>query len=187
MNFKDFLLDRFMSHLMRWHCKPVTHRDSVAEHHGTTALIAYSLAFELKRLYGYKRLDPARVAVKALVHDAPERITGDTPGSAKRLFKDARRIFARWEKRALPMIFEGAPPELAEHLREYVLSGTNYKLLEGQIVRYADDLSALAVVEDEVKLGNTLVGSTVDMLLERAAGYHWTWLKKLRRVYPELP
>ncbi|KKK91892.1 hypothetical protein LCGC14_2708360, partial [marine sediment metagenome] len=128
-DFRSFLLDRTLSHLMRWHAKPVQHRDSVAEHHGTTAFIAYCLVFELKRLYGYKRLNPERVMIKSLVHDAPEQVTGDTPGSAKRLFKDARRAFARWEKLALPMIFVGAPSELADHLRENVTAGSDYSQL----------------------------------------------------------
>ncbi|KKL05906.1 hypothetical protein LCGC14_2601330 [marine sediment metagenome] len=186
-NFRSFLLDHFLSHLIRWHAKPVMLRDTLAEHHGTTATIAYCVAFELVRACGYKRLAPERVAIKALFHDAPERVTGDTPGSAKRLFKDARRSFARWEKRALPMIFEGAPEELAEHLRKSVLVANDYTRLEGQIVRYADDLSALAVVEDEVRRGNTHVINTVASLRERCETYPWRWLKKLRHVYPELP
>lgn len=159
-----------------------------AEHHSQTSRIAYALAW-LVRYHGirHRGVHPEEIAVAAGIHDEPEVMTGDLPATLKNLFADVRRTTTRWERRALPHLFEGAPAALAEHLRGLVIHANDYSKFTGQVVRYADDLSALAFAEVEVKMGNGAMIPTRDNILSVAASREWTWLHKLRRIYRELP
>ena len=87
----------------------------------------------------------------------------------------------------MPFLFEGAPAPLAEHLREVVVDANDYSRFTGQVVRYADDLSALAFAESEVRLGNTDMIPTVANVRAVAGSRTWTSHRKLCRIYPELP
>ena len=189
MNMLGFLLDRSAMLVKRWASPPAKiQQENDAEHHAQTSRIAYSLAW-LVRHHGirHRGVDPAAIAVAAGVHDEPEIMTSDLPATLKNLFSDVRRTTTRWERRALPFLFEGAPAPLAEHLREVVVHANDYSKFTGQIVRYADDPSALAFAEAEVRLGNTDMPTTRDNILAVAGSREWTWLRKLRRFYPELP
>ena len=184
MNMLGFLLDRSAMLVKRWASPPAKiQQENDAEHHAQTSRIAYSLAW-LVRHHGIRHRG---VAVAAGVHDEPEIMTSDLPATLKNLFSDVRRTTTRWERRALPFLFEGAPAPLAEHLREVVVHANDYSKFPGQIIRYADDLSALAFAEAEVRLGNTDMPTTRDNILAVAGSREWTWLRKLRRFYPELP
>lgn len=175
--------------VQRWAFPPAKiQAENDAEHHAQTSRIAYSLAW-LVRHHGirHRGVHPEEVAVAAGIHDEPEIMTSDLPATLKNLFKDVRQTTTRWERRALPFLFEGAPAPLAEHLREVVIHANDYSKFTGQVVRYADDLSALAFAEQEVKMGNTEMISTVENIHRTCASRQWTWLHKLRRIYRELP
>lgn len=189
MNVLDFFLDRSAMLVQRWAFPPskiATEND--AEHHAQTARVSYALAW-LVRHHGirHRGVDPDAIAVAAGVHDEPEVQTSDLPATLKNLFKDVRKTTTRWERRALPFLFQGAPEPLAEHLRELVIEANDYSKFKGQVIRYADDLSALAFAEQEVKMGNTEMISTVENIHRTCASRQWTWLRRLRRIYEELP
>ncbi len=140
-----FFLDRGPALVRRWQFPPQKIGvESDGEHHAATSRIAYSIAWLLRHHGIRKRIDPDAISTAAGLHDEPELITGDLPSPMKRLFKNARRTVGRWERRALPHLFQGAPEPLAAHLRELVLEANDYGTLTGQITRYADDLQALS-------------------------------------------
>ncbi|KKL11373.1 hypothetical protein LCGC14_2546470 [marine sediment metagenome] len=182
---RSLLLDRGATNVSRWHCCPTLIAESDATHHSNTARIAYAVAWELRRL-GIRKINPAEVASLANVHDEGETIVGDMPATVKHLFKNARRAQQRYESRAVPMLFEDAPGELRYHLQSMVRRANNYSTLEGQVVRYADSMDALAYAEQEVVLGNKLMEETRQRCERVCAGYNWRWLKRLKEEYPDL-
>ena len=183
---RALLMGRGAANVTRWHCCPTLVAESDATHHSNTARIAYAVAYELRRL-GIRKVDPAEAASLANVHDEGETIVGDMPATVKHLFKNARRAQQRYESRAVPMLFEDAPGELRRHLQSMVRRANNYSTLEGQIVRYADSMDALAYAEQEVALGNTLMEETRQRCERTCAGYNWRWLKRLKEEHSDLP
>ncbi len=183
---RNLLMDRGATNVSRWHCRPTLTTESDATHHSNTARIAYAVAYELRRL-GIRKIDPAEVATLANVHDEGETLVGDMPSVVKHLFKNARRAQQRYESRAVPMLFKDAPSELKRHLQSMVKRANNYSTLEGQVVRYADSVDALAFATQEVALGNTLMEETAQRCEHVCAGYSWRWLKRLKEEYLDLP
>lgn len=186
MSVLKFLLDRSMVHIKRWGFSPAKIQDEDdSQHHAAVSRIAYCLSW-LLRFHGIrKRIDPAAIAMAGAYHDEGEAVTGDFPATLKNVYKDVRKVTARWETRALPFLFSGAPPELADHLRGLVTKANFYGGITGQIVRYADDLSALSFALSEIELGNTGMISTRDNILAVCASRQWRWLRRLRKQYPE--
>lgn len=156
-------------------------------HAGEVARLAYFIAWELKRLKIRQHVDPGAVAALGLLHDEAETITGDAPGSVKRLWKDADRSLKRLERRATHYLFEDAPEDLRAHLRGLVMKAGDYTSLASQVCRYADDVAALSYALHQVRGGNFHMAPTAQAIAEVCAARPWRWLHRLRKEYPELP
>ena len=192
---RQLLLDRRGAYVLRWHHRPTVWKESLAEHHSFVARTAYILAWLVIRhkIWGsnvatMKHIGtPSEIAVKALFHDEQETLTGDVPGSAKVMFAGAREAIDSWEAQAIPMLFPDAPQELRTILQNRVLVANDHHDVDGQIIKYADDLSALAYLEDQVHMGNRAVEDVRDSVLGVIARRDWYWLQELRKLYPDLP
>ncbi|MGZ3706296.1 MAG: 5'-deoxynucleotidase, partial [Bdellovibrionota bacterium] len=60
----------------RWSLMRCTQRENVQEHSLQVAIIAHALALVKNKHFG-GRLNPEKVAVQAIFHDATEVLTGD--------------------------------------------------------------------------------------------------------------
>ena len=67
-----------MKFIRRWGLMRSTYPENVQEHSLRVAQVAHALALIRNRIYG-GQVDPERVAVLAIYHDAGEVLTGDLP------------------------------------------------------------------------------------------------------------
>jgi len=68
--------------VQRWGLMRAAEPENVAEHSHQVAVVAHALAV-IGNLYHNRNVDPARVALAALFHDASEFPTGDLPTPVK--------------------------------------------------------------------------------------------------------
>ncbi len=130
-----------MQHLRRWHMVRVRREQTLAEHSGTVAM----LAFKLARLWqpGLGWVEHAILLDRALAHDAHEVEYGDMPGIVKRVLPDYDEKSAAefWKKRGMKSLdvhSDFALLEQAVKLADkfegylfYVLEGEDPRLREG--------------------------------------------------------
>ena len=77
-----FALISRMKYIDRWALMRNTETENIQEHSHQVAVLAHALAVIANQRFG-AQLDPGRVAVAALYHDATEIITGDMPTPIK--------------------------------------------------------------------------------------------------------
>ena len=139
-----------MKYIDRWALMKNLRKESLAEHTLETAFIAHALAvIENRRFNG--NVDPEKVALAALFHDAPEIITGDLPTPIKYYNDDMKRAYGEIESAAAERMLGLLPDDMRgdfekafnpedEHVRK--------------IVKAADKISALIKCRDEIALKN---------------------------------
>ena len=71
-----------MKYINRWGLMANTRSETICEHSLEVALVAHALATIGNKKFG-KSYDPQRAALLAVLHDAPEIITGDMPTPVK--------------------------------------------------------------------------------------------------------
>lgn len=140
-------------YIYRWALMRNTERESLAEHSGEVAEIAYALA-----VIGNKRLNKnyncERAAVLALYHDTPEIITGDMPTPIKYNNDEIKREFRKVEKQACESIIKMLPDDMKEDYSPLFFKEENDIEL-WKLVKAADKISALIKCIEERKAGNT--------------------------------
>lgn len=178
------LLDRTPTYTARWHNKPTRTPDNLAEHH---YYVAYtSLIFARLAQMAGREISNGDVVITALIHDHAERVTGDVPGSLKRMHPEARKQVEDWERFVIPMLWKGMPTEIAAELREYILQYSTgveaeeedcrRKLDEHSIVKFADLFDVYSFLYDEVKVHHN------DALLDIYAGTAQELLNAWKRL-----
>ena len=123
-----FALISRMKYIDRWALMRNTETENIQEHSHQVAVLAHALAVIANQRFG-AQLDPGRVAVAALYHDATEIITGDMPTPIKYYNSTLRDSYK-------------------PHLRESDPEIHAY-------VKAADKLSAYLKCVEEVKAGNS--------------------------------
>lgn len=140
---------RRLSHIRRYSSLPVIRPENVAEHSFYCALIAYTLAHDLK--YRRYQVDPDLAMRKAMLHDLEESMTGDILRSFKyssaRLREEIEEAgFVNMGELALDFGAAASPV-----LRGW---GSSKDGLEGDVVAFADLLCVVAYVREEFIAGN---------------------------------
>ena len=137
-----------LTHTYRYSAQPVIHRENVAEHSFWTALIGVAICMDLE----IKFLAP-QVAIKALLHDVEESMTGDLVREIKYFDEEIRNVIGRVEKEFVKRLFDpmGAAGENLQQIWENSKDDT----FAGHIVALADLLCVIAYCDREMKLGNT--------------------------------
>jgi len=105
----DELVDRGVTHVMRWHHRPVTQHESVAEHQWHVAWTAYLIAVAVKDQVVF--IDPGTAMLIGLLHDQHEIETGDLPNPSK-YAPGVEVAWRAFEDRARDRLFGGVPPGL---------------------------------------------------------------------------
>ena len=139
---------RRASHVWRYSAQPMIQRENVAEHSFWTALISVTIAYEI----GHEYL-AGEVALRSILHDIEETMTGDLVRSMKYFDQDTRDAIAKVEKVFALMLFDklGGSGTIMSQIWE----GAKDDSLAGQIVALADLLCVLAYCAQEIDFGNS--------------------------------
>ena len=141
-----------MKFITRWSLMRNTWRENLQEHSLQVAMVAHILAVIRNRLYDGD-LDPERVALLALYHDAGEVIVGDLPSPIKYFNPTIRQAYGEIEetarKRLLDMLPEELRPDFAP-LFEAIEEDVEHE----KVVSIADKLCAYIKCLEERRAGN---------------------------------
>jgi 5'-deoxynucleotidase len=141
-----------MKFIRRWGLMHTTYPENIQEHSLRVALIAHALAVIRNRCYG-GMVDPARAALLALYHDAPEVLTGDLPAPVKHFDPEIQAAYRQIESAAARRLLEMVPPVLESEYRALLLPAAGDEPLRA-LVRAADKLCAYVKCLEEVAAGN---------------------------------
>ena len=157
-----------MRFIQRWALMRNTAPENVQEHSHQVAVLAHALAVIQNQYFGGS-VDPGRVAVAALYHDASEILTGDLPTPIKYYNPDIRDAYREVEQfsahKLLHMLPEALRPSFAPLLREGYDPGLR------TLVKAADKLSAHIKCVEELKAGNAEFKQAAEQTLEALQGY----------------
>ena len=141
-----------MKYINRWGLMRSTRPENISEHSLDTAVIAHALALLRNQRFG-GHVDPSRVALLALFHDAAEIITGDMPTPVKyhspALREAYREVEAAAQDRLLAMLPEDLRPAY-----EPLLCPDETEAPLWRLVKAADKISALIKCMEEKNMGN---------------------------------
>lgn len=102
-----------MRYIARWALMRNTRTENVEEHSYEVSVLAHALAVIGQEVF-HKDVNPDRVAVTALFHDAPEIITGDLPTPIKYFNPAIKSAYDQVEAVAQDKLLGMLPPELTE-------------------------------------------------------------------------
>ena len=142
-----------MKYINRWGLMRNTRSENICEHSLEVALVAHALATIGNKKFG-KSYDPQRAALLAVLHDAPEIITGDMPTPVKYHSEEIRKAYGEVEDMAVEHLVSMLPPELRDEYREIMtMSGQADQALK-PLVKAADKISAVIKCVEERRSGN---------------------------------
>jgi 5'-deoxynucleotidase len=140
-----------MRYISRWGLMRSTVPENIQEHSLDVAIIAHALAMIRNTYYG-GNLDPSRVAMYGIFHDASEIFTGDMPTPVKHFNPNFKRSFHQLEERARRKLLAMLPPELAAEYEPLFFFDDQEEYV--RLVKAADRIAALAKCIEEGKSGN---------------------------------
>ena len=150
MNHNFFAYIFRMRHIARWALMRITRTENVEEHSYEAAVLAHALAVIGRDVF-HKGLDPDKIAVAALFHDAPEIITGDMPTPIKYYNPSLKDAYQQVEAAAQDKLLSMLPPELTPAYEPLVRESDPGVR---RYVKAADKLSAYIKCVEELKAGN---------------------------------
>ena len=139
-----------MRYIARWGLMRNTQPENIQEHSHQVAVLAHALAVIQNQYFGGS-VDPGRVAVAALYHDASEILTGDLPTPIKYDNPDIQSAYQQVEAVAVGKLLSMLPEELRPAYEEALtIPDPEVRAL----VKAADKLSAYIKCVEELKAGN---------------------------------
>ena len=144
-----------MRFIKRWGLMHNTYPENVQEHSLRVAQIAHALAVIKNRLFNGE-VDPNRVAVLALYHDASEVLIGDLPSPIKYFNPEIHKAYKEVEKSASKKLVAMVPEELADDYRSVLFPDASDGEEEAHrdLVKAADKLCAYVKCLEETAAGN---------------------------------
>ena len=139
-----------MRFIQRWALMRNTAPENVQEHSHQAAVLAHALAVIRNEKFG-GRVDPGKVAVAALYHDASEILTGDMPTPVKYDNPAIQEAYRQVEAVANGKLVSMLPEELRDVYGEIL---DEYDPETRRLVKAADKLSAYIKCVEELKAGN---------------------------------
>lgn len=154
--------------ISRWPLMRNVRTENVSEHSLQVAFVAHALAIIKNRKFN-GNVNPERVALLAMYHDASEVLTGDMPTPIKYYNPQIAHEYKKIEKVAQQKLIEMLPPELQNDFRS-LLDEHYYTEDEKLVVKQADALCAylkcleeLSAGNNEFKLAKARLEKTLDM------------------------
>ena len=153
-------------YMRRWSMMRNVTEETLSEHSMECAVLAHALAM-IGNTYLGKQYDPARAAVVALNHDAPEVYTSDLPTPVKYFDEDMRKTYAKVEEYAVQTLVGKLPEKLQQAYQNLLIpEDENVE----KLVKTADKLCAYIKCLQELKSGNlefkAAAQSTYNKLME---------------------
>lgn len=147
-----------MRYINRWGLMRNTQSENITEHSLEVAIIAHALA-EIRQAHhaaGRILVDPARVALLAIFHDASEILTGDLPTPVKYYNPAIQEAYKKVEATASEQLLKLVPDSLQDAYRDLLLPDRRDPATDEamRLVKAADRISALIKCIDEEKAGN---------------------------------
>jgi 5'-deoxynucleotidase len=139
-----------MKFIRRWGLMHNTYSENVQEHSLRVAQIAHALALIRNRRY-QGSVNPERVVVLALYHDASEVLTGDLPSPIKYFNPGIEQAYHDIEASAAEKLVGMVPDELADAYRDVLMPEADDHV---RIVKAADKLCAYIKCLEETAAGN---------------------------------
>lgn len=141
-----------MKYINRWGLMRNTIPENIAEHSLDVSIIAHALVV-IRNTYFEGDLNPERVAILALFHDATEIITGDLPTPVKYFAKEIKDAYKNVEISARRQMLNSIPEEMRPYY-ESILNETKEEKIMWRFVKAADKISALIKCIEEKQMGN---------------------------------
>ena len=151
-----------MKFIRRWGLMHNTYPENVQEHSLRVAQVAHALAIIRNRLFE-GTVDPDRVAVLALYHDAGEVLTGDLPAPIKYFNPEIKNAYHDIETSATERLLEMVPGDLAEDYRTILIPDATEQA-HLALVKAADKLCAYMKCLEETAAGNREFSRAEDAL-----------------------
>ena len=148
----------FFAHLSRlklinrWPLMRNVRTENVSEHSLQVAFVAHALAI-IKNKHFNGQVNPERIALLAMYHDASEVITGDLPTPTKYYNPQITTEYKKIEKIAQNKLINMLPQELQDDFRT-LIDDDFYDEREKNIVKQADALCAYLKTIEELSAGN---------------------------------
>lgn len=127
--------------------------ENISEHSLDVAFIAHLLAVLRNKRFG-GNINPERVAVLAMYHDATEILTGDLPTPIKYYNDDIKSVYSDIESKASKQLLSYLPDDIRD-VYEPLLRADESESECWKLVKAADKISALIKCVEERQMGNS--------------------------------
>ncbi|UDG80907.1 5'-deoxynucleotidase YfbR [Candidatus Hartigia pinicola] len=141
-----------MKLINRWPLMRNVRIENVSEHSLQVAMIAHALAIIKNRKFS-GNVNPERIALLAIYHDASEVITGDLPTPIKYHNSQIAHEYKKIEQFAQKKLLDMLPEELLEDFKQLVMNSLQNNK-EYEIIKQADSLCAYLKCLEELSAGN---------------------------------
>lgn len=138
--------------ISRWPLMRNVRTENVSEHSLQVAFVAHALAIIKNKLFS-GNINPERIALMAMYHDASEVLTGDMPTPTKYYNPQITIEYKKIEKIAQNKLIEMLPQELQDEFRA-LIDDDYYSEQEKDIIKQADALCAYLKTIEELSAGN---------------------------------
>ncbi|MBT5872145.1 MAG: 5'-deoxynucleotidase [Candidatus Latescibacteria bacterium] len=181
-----------MKFIQRWGLMRNTYPENIQEHSARVAMIAHALAVIRNERFGGD-VNPDRIAVLALYHDASEVFTGDLPAPVKYSNPEINSAYKALESTATRKLQDMLPNDLRRTF-DGILVPEASEEDHVALVKAADKLCAYLKCLEEIGAGNrefadaetTLRTSVEEMELPEVAYFMETFVPGFRLTLDEL-
>ena len=142
-----------MKYINRWALMRNTRDENVSEHSLEVSVIAHALALIQKNRLGNQAINPEKVALYALYHDASEILTGDMPTPVKYFNQSINSAYKELEHKASRSILNMLPDYLINDYKDIFAARPEDKEI-WDTIKAADKISAYIKCIDEENSGN---------------------------------
>ena len=139
-------------YIRRWGLMRNTETETLSEHLYQTSIIAHALAVIENEIFNGD-VNPEKITLASLYHDASEIITGDMPTPVKYYNNEIKDAYHKIEKETSEMLLSKLPEELRGAYSD-ILTGEGLSEKERRIIKAADTLSAYIKCLIEINAGN---------------------------------
>lgn len=150
-----------MKYIQRWGIMHTVVPENLSTHSMEVAITAHALAL-IGNTYFHKNYDCDKISTKALYHDLPETLTGDTPTPVKYFSKETKTAYEKVEKAALKKFMQSLPDELTGKYQ----SMFEYSPDEKKLIKAADKICAFLKCGEEERFGNKEFSVAQETLLK---------------------
>ncbi len=141
-----------MNLIQRWPLMRSVTKENISEHSLQVAFVSHALAVIKNKKFDGK-LNPERITLLAMYHDASEVLTGDLPTPVKYYNPDIAKEYKKIESAAEKKLLSMLPEEFHEDFAPFLLTESAHEA-DLEIVKQADCICAYLKCLEELSAGN---------------------------------